>query len=359
MGTYFSGIKKSGTSREATFYERRSFEMNRRAIHKIIATLGLISLCFAIAPAATFPWGDATHAYISDRLHARMGYKNLNEMWGSLGPDIFNFIFDPSLCPTWLADQTHGRTTESFLKVWDAANSRFEDALAFGFVSHNEAWGADSTAHISGRTFGQSVGYINAKAMVLLETPINPAEPHDSNLNPTFGEIFDSISVSFDQQIIVAHVITEYAIDIMLKNNVDPLIGRKVAIAALTRNKKFPGLLVKAFAEDYATYCLGGDFPTAAYVITSAEEEYRSGMISYGRAISRSEPVAVQYIAEQIVALAPGFLGGPLPIPEADAVELMKAAIFDSMAVCDDFLIEIDATIQFVDQNLTTHGITY
>ena len=333
--------------------------MNRRVVHKILATLGLISLCFVIAPTATFPWGDATHAYISDRLNARMGYKNLNEMWGSLSPDIFNFIFNPSLCPAWLADQTHGRTTESFLKVWNAADSRFEDALAFGFVSHNEAWGADFTAHISGITFGHGVGYINARAMVLLNTPINPAEPHDPTLNPTFGEIFGSIEVSFDQQIIVAHVITEYAIDIMLKNNVDPLIGRKVTIAALTRNKKFPGLLVKAFAEEYATTCLGGNTSTAAYVISSAEEEYRNGMFSYGQAISRPEPVAVQFIAEQIVALAPGFLSGSLPIPDADAVELVKAAIFDSMAVCDDFLIEIDATIQFVDQNLTAHGIAY
>ena len=316
---------------------------------KAFMTVCLICLSLAIVPALAFSWGDATHVYISDRLKAQWGYNNINEMWGSLGPDIFNFVFDPALCPVWLADQTHA---DSFMKVWDKADTTSEKALAYGFVSHNEAWGADHTAHVSGRTFGQDYGYINEKAMVLLDTPITPAYP-------TFGEIFASIGMDPDQQLMVAHVIAEYAIDIMLRNDVDPLIGLKIKVAALARSKKFPALLVDAYAADYASNCPGIDYPTAAYVIVSAEEEYRNGMISYGKYISRSEPVAVQLIAKQIVALAPGFLGGPLPIPEADAIELVKAAIYVSMEICDDYMTEINATIEYVDSNLITNGITY
>jgi len=67
----------------------------------------------------------------------------------------------------------------------------------------------------------------------------------------------------------------------------------------------------------------------------------------------------VQLIAEQVVALAPGFLGGPLPDLGVDPVDLVKMAIYDSMAICADYLAEISATIDFVEDNLAVHGITY
>jgi len=331
----------------------------RKLTRKAFMTVGLICLLLTIVPASAFSWGDAVHVYISDRLKAKWGYKNINEMWGSLGPDIFNYIFDPALCPVWLADQTHGRTNDSFMKVWSEADTISERALAYGFINHNEAWGADYTAHVSGLSFGQDYGYVNAKAMVVLNTTINPTEPYDPMLNPTLGEIFDSIGMDPDQQLMVAHVVSEYAIDIMLRNDVDPLIGVKIKAAALARSKKFPALLIDAYASDYAANCPGIDYPTATYIIASAEAEYSNNMISYGKIISKPEPVAVQLIAKQIVALAPGFLGGPLPIPEADAIELVQAAIYVSMEICNDYMSEINETIDYVDYNLTTHGIIY
>jgi hypothetical protein len=322
----------------------------------------MLGVCFLILfsfSIEAFSWGDATHIYISDRLKARFDLNNINEMWGSLGPDIFNFIFDQALCPIWLAEQTHGGPTESFVKVWNAAGTTSEKALAYGFISHNEVWGADYTAHISGLTFGQDVGYINAKAMVLLDTPIDPTGPYDPGLNPTFNEIFSSIGLEPDQQLIIAHVIAEYAIDIMLKNDVDRSIGRKLKVAARARSSKFPVLLAEAYAADYAANCAGIDYLTAASIITSAESKYRNNMISYGKVISLSEPIAVQLIAKQVVALAPAFIGGPLLIPEADAVEIIKAMIYVSMEICDDYITEINATIEFVENNLVTHGIVY
>ena len=326
---------------------------------KELMMIGVIFLMLFSLSAEAFSWGDATHIYISDKLKARFGRDNTNEMWGSLGPDIFNFIFDQDLCPSWLAEQTHGGTTDSFIRVWNAASTTSEKAVAYGFVSHNEVWGADYTAHISGLTFGQGVGYINAKAMVLLDTPIDPTGPYDPDLNPKFSEIFSGIGLEPLQQLIIAHVVAEYAIDIMLKNDVDRTIGRKLKLAARARNSKLPDLLVDAYAADYVANCPGIDYPTAVSVITSAESEYRNGMIFYAKAISLSEPIAVQVVAEQIVALAPGFLGGPLPIPEADAIEIVIAAIYASMEICDDYMTEINATMEFVENNLVTNGITY
>ena len=48
-----------------------------------------------------------------------------------------------------------------------------------------------------------------------------------------------------------------------------------------------------------------------------------------------------------------------VPIPEADAVAIVKAGIFSSMAICDDYMTEMNAIIEFVDQNLKDHGIIY
>lgn len=190
--------------------------------------------------------------------------------------------------------------------------------------------------------------------MALLKTPLKPANPHR-----TFDKVFAGIGMSPYERLMVAHLITEYAIGIMLGEDVDPLLGRKVERAARNETKRFPPLLIKAFGEDYAAYCFGGDYSAAAYVLTTAEEEHRKNMIFLGQAISQSEPVAVQLLAEQVVAVLLDFLGDSLPIPEADAVEIVKAAIFNSMAICDDYIKEIDATIEFVDKNLKDRGIIY
>ena len=74
--------------------ERRT-KMERKLTQKAFLTLGLIFVLFVMIPSAAFSWNQATHAYISERLGAQMGHDNLSEMWGSVGPDLFNFIFTP------------------------------------------------------------------------------------------------------------------------------------------------------------------------------------------------------------------------------------------------------------------------
>lgn len=327
--------------------------MKRKITKKIFLTLGLMCLLFITMPAAAFSWSQATHAYIADRLGARVSHANLDEMWGSVAPDFFNYIFDPALCPTWVSDQTHGMYSDTFLKVWNTAETKAEKALAYGFVSHNEQWGDDHTAHESSLTLQHDEGYIITKEKILLNTPY-PADPQQ-----TFGEVFSGLGMDPYEAEMVAHLITEYSIDIMLGKDADPFLGRKLETAAHARSKNFPDLLVKAFGTDYADYCFGGDLSKAASVLTAVEEEHREEMIFLGRAISQSEPVAVQLLAERVVSILPDFLGGPLPIPEAEAIEIVKTAISQSMDMCNDYIEEIEATIEFVGENLKDHGITY
>jgi len=310
-------------------------------------TVGLICFFCVMMPATTFSWSQASHAYIADRLGARAGYDNLDELWGIVAPDFFNFIFDLALCPGWVSDQTHGTYTDTFLKVWNVADTNAEQALAYGFVGHNQQWGADNPAHVSCLTCGQDDGYIIVKAKLLLNAPVDPDNP-----GQTFGDAFAGLGMNPDMALLVAHGITEDAIDIRLGNEADPLLGRKLATAARNETKRFQPLLVKAFAADYAAYCFGGDYATAASVLTAAEKGHRKDMIFLGQAISQSEPVAVQLLAEQLAGVI-SELGFAVP------VETVKAAISSSMTICADYKAEIDATIGFVGKNLEDHKITY
>ena len=318
--------------------------MKRKITIKAFLSLELVFVLIVMPPAA-FSWNQPTHAYIADQVGARAGRGNLNEMWGSVTPDFFNYVFDPALCPGWVSDQTHGTYSDTFLKVWRAADTKNEEALAYGFVTHNQAWGADHTAHIACRTCGERDGYIIVKARQLLSAPY-PGDPEQ-----TFGDVFENtLGMSPDESSLVAHLLTEEAVDIRLANEVDPFIGRKLATAARSETKGFQPLLVNSFSADYGAYCFGGDNSKAVQVLTAAEKKHRKDMIFMGEAISRPEQVAVQRLAEHLVGLLPVFLGRPLPIPDTQAVEIVEAAMFRSMAICEGYKVEIDATVEFVSE---------
>ncbi len=55
----------------------------------------------------------------------------------------------------------------------------------------------------------------------------------------------------------------------------------------------------------------------------------------------------------------PDFLGHPLPVPDAEAVEIMAGAIVTAMALCADYRAEKEATVEFVGKSLKDHGIAY
>jgi len=256
-----------------------------------------------------------------------------------------------TVCPGWVSDQTHGTTGETFLKLWNAASTPSEKALAYGFVSHNQQWGADYVAHISGLRPGyENDGYIIIRAKQLLGAPVDAASPH-----PTFGEVFTgSFGASPDEALLIAHAIAEYAIDIRLAREADPLLGHKLAAAARSEANSFTPLLVKAYAADYAANCFNGDLTTAATELTAAVQLHRQDMIYLGQAISRPEPVAVELLAEQLLAILGDFLPGPLP---DNAADILKAAISSAMNLCNDYRAEIETTIEFVDKGLKDHGI--
>ena len=129
---------------------------------KVLA-LGLLFLVVGFFSSEAYPWGFATHTYINDHLGKTKRNQNMDEIYGAVAPDAFEYLFNFPSYLGFLSDQTH---TE-FLKVWNVPRTGLGKSLAYGFVTHNDVWGADSTAHRLGLTFGQDEGYIIAKAKLL------------------------------------------------------------------------------------------------------------------------------------------------------------------------------------------------
>src|SRR5512135_1195443 len=134
--------------------------MKRPGFYRTCFIVFAAILFVAVYSAQALAWGWATHAYITFHLTKK---NRLDAAYGAVAPDIFNNAFDNPCLSGTMQDKMH----QEFLPVWTSTvaskNARLK-AGAFGFVSHNEVWGDDVTAHHSGLTYGQGEGYVIAKA---------------------------------------------------------------------------------------------------------------------------------------------------------------------------------------------------
>ena len=234
---------------------------------KTFMASGIIFLVLVFFSSNAFPWGSATHAYIDDRLGKKEWLKNMNEIYGGMAPDLFNYMFDsPHIQDLYAA--THSK----FMKVWIAAKLNTGKALAYGFVSHNDMWGADFTAHHKSRTLDPNEGYVITKAKVL-----------EQMLYDTFKSLGLGGDEYYDLRIELCHNLVETGVDILMKR-MHPMIGQEIIASTIVRSPEFPILLVKAYAADFSAYF--GGYLKAARLITSAEREFRKTMILYGQALT-------------------------------------------------------------------------
>ena len=107
-------------------------------------------------PRRAIGWNYATHAYIADKIGTLMPILKMNQVYGIMAPDIFNFDFS-LMTDAVLRGFTHGipaegtgGLNENFMSVWFNADGPFQKADALGFLAHNDAWGADYIAHWQG-----------------------------------------------------------------------------------------------------------------------------------------------------------------------------------------------------------------
>ena len=140
--------------------------INKKALgrwQRLVVCLGIIG-SLGLASSQAYGWNSGTHSHVADVQGSTQGSSNYQEMYGGMALDTFNFGFDPY--SIYLAGLLH---TDAALKLWDCAQVAGPKALpvAFGFMTHNDVWGADYTAHHDGRTYGQGTGYVIAKANFL------------------------------------------------------------------------------------------------------------------------------------------------------------------------------------------------
>ncbi len=305
-------------------------------MRRMICFLGGAVLSLLVITSTALAWGPATHAYLADQLGKKRGVKNALDLYGSMAPDLFSLQFGSPFGSN-LYLQTHFK----FMNIWDRARSGRQKALAAGFVSHNDLWGADSTAHHASRTLSPAEGYVVTKARALAaEAPLPEGLGIPAD---TAGELY--------------HVFVEAGVDVLTRR-LDPLLVQKITRAALARNWGFPYLLSRAYAADLAVYY--GTEDLARRAIFAAEAHFRKSMMLYGMALAQDEATAVELLAEELADLAEGFLAGRgAALPPREVVhQIISLEIQRAMALCaPDFEKELAGTIASIDQQLILNNI--
>ncbi len=305
-----------------------------------LALLGALLLTSFLNATDASAWGSAVHAYIDDHLGANGPVRNANEIYGGMAPDVFNYMFDHPDRLRFLYGQTHN----NFMRLWDVAHRPLGRSVAFGFVSHNDVWGADSTAHHQCTQCNAPYGYVIVKAQQMVRlAPL-------SNLG-----IPDEVALE------VHHNVVESALDLLIRHQ-DPNVGQKITAGALLRSPEFSLLLAEAYARDFSRH-FGLTRSEAVKAITGEEMKFRRMMIQYGQVLMQDDETALQLVAEQLADQATTYLGSfgvTLPLEPPQVVELARQLLGLAMWLCEpDYTQEIHETIRVVDHALRAHGIRY
>jgi len=320
--------------------------MKNRLILKL--TLGSVIAIFAVSVFSTpvFAWGSATHTYLAKKLGNKYGIMNLQEMYGSVLPDMFNLMFGYTH-QEYLWTETH----YEFTKVVEKAKFGRRKAFAYGFASHNEAWGADYTAHIEALTIGSGdKGYVIIKKEILapfLEPQIKAFL--DGNGIPYPPKLLEELALSFADSGI------ETAVDLLVSQNEDKAVGYRMLISAKYRSLFVPFLLSGAYAKDFAQEAEITPLE-AIIIITKAEKEFRKYMELYGGILTQEN--AIDLMAEQGAELAEMKLEKEYGITVDVPAELMKECLVGAITVVKgDYSSELAATLEYVDEQLKDHGV--
>ena len=317
--------------------------MKKSFVHRMFITFSSLCLILSLSMAPALAWDLATHAYIEEHLYKKKGQADsatmYNRIYGAGAIDIFNNNFTSPYLE--FAAYLHDTTQEDFLKVWEIAASTDEKAFAYGFVSHNNTWGMDSTAHVSGRTFGRGEGYVIAKARALAAM-LGPAV--EAQLGPLPEEVL----------VDVCHYLVESGVDFLVRAK-DPEIGSKLVAAAYNRSAEVPMLLAEAYKSDFA-YLAGGQDAAASF-IANAEGDFRASMVAYGYALTQEN--ALDLVAGGLAAVGVSYLGLP-PGSEVVLLPIVKQGIVAAKMLCArDFERELHASTGWVNGRLSSKGIAW
>ena len=314
--------------------------MNNRLLSSLIIT---VIVC--AGPNLAFGWGSATHAYLAKELGHEPGVMNLQEMYGSVVPDMFNLMFGYEH-QDYLWTETHYQ----FMKVVEEAKSDESVAFAYGFASHNEDWGADLTAHLSSITVNPEEGYVVTKKKILApQLKLGIMLFLNANGIAYTPELLDELALR------IADSAVESAVDLLVSQNEDTQIGLRMQAAAQLRSPSVPMLLSRAYAKDFAEEA-GIIVEEAILLIVETETQFKEYMELYGEILTQEN--AVDSMAEQGARLAEQMLEQEYGIEVEVPSELMKTCLLTAIGVVqDDYSEELAATLDYVQEQLESYGV--
>jgi hypothetical protein len=312
--------------------------------NKLLSSL-IIIVILCVIPNLAFGWGAATHAYLAKELGYEPGVMNLQEMYGSVVPDMFNLMFGYEH-QDYLWIETHYQ----FMKVLEEAESDESMAFAYGFTSHNEDWGADLTAHISSITANPEEGYVITKKKILApQLKLGIMLFLNANGIAYTPELLDELALS------IADSAIESAVDLLVSQNEDTRIGMRMQVAAKLRSPFVPMLLSKAYAKEFAGEA-GIIVEEAILMIVETEDTFKEYMELYGEILTQEN--AIDLMAEQGAQLAELMLEERYGIIVVVPSELMKTGLLAAIDVVkNDYSEELAATLDYVKGQLESHGV--
>jgi hypothetical protein len=294
------------------------------------------------APSTASAWNAATHAWVARELLRKAGQVDAVELADRIyGANAFD-LFNVHAAPPWRLVQAvlHDPANDAiFMPVWTQASTDVEVAFAFGFLSHNNAWGADHTAHVEGVTVPSGQGYVIDKAQRLA--------PAVTARLATLGIVLPP-----EVTLLVAHILVEQAVDDLLVASDLTLPGLLVQ-TAWTRDAADAELLASALAPGFAPYH-GGEAAAGAF-IRQAEAEQRLAVIGYGWAMG--QPDSRRIIADATFSQAKEFLGLPEFLRPV-LTGMIDDLVGQAMGLCAaDYQAELMATKGWVNGQLASHGV--
>jgi hypothetical protein len=258
---------------------RRQFAVCLLVVALVLASTGLV-----------YAWGSGTHVYIADRVFPECGDKT-NLHYGSVAPDLYDRAA-PEKWPTAFHD-THYTYIDLRSEAWSPASEAFAD----GWLTHNEEWGADHSAHI--------------------ENPCEPGEP-----GYVIGKAADLVSMFPHLDPGLAHLVIEAGVDLLVKENQDPALGDKLVQAGRYRSRHDLCLLTRVLVLEEGR--------TDLLTLALADLAHRAFLIGYGTALALPRPLDRLAVAALFVALAREFYDTQIPLRE------MFLILRSSIDLCKD-----------------------
>lgn len=306
-----------------------------KTMSKLFGLILTIIITLMMLPSNLKAWGSATHAYIAKQLCEDVSEPLL--IYSSALPDFFNQERN-SVYFNYLTKATHFNLN----KIRKESNKRKLYEFILGYLSHNEKWGADLTAHKKARTIRKK-GYASEKGNIIGSKIIAELEKHFTNQGVSFPFMIAN-AVSSE----IAHPLIEIAVDLQIRTYEDILIGRELISSAIDRTDDVQEILISAYANELSKkYKIPKT--EAEDIIRNAENDFREDIIKFGVILNYEYDTAIQLLAQEGADLINYFLASSSFKGCSVTAEIMKKFIQIAIdETANDYQKEVSETIKYL-----------